>query len=113
MLNVSVVIALLNAAREDDGTIREAYETILLGEEGKARRMPSDDEFERALRMRDLYAFKWGLRLPTPFVNSWQAKDPQNFSGVFFTNASTIFLAGHHAFIASSLGSKRSDSSGE
>ena len=43
----SSVIARLNAVRDDGGNIREAYEAILLGEEGMARRMPSDAEFER------------------------------------------------------------------
>lgn len=47
----SSVIARLNAVRDDGGDIREAYEAILLGEEGTARRMPSDAEFERTLRM--------------------------------------------------------------
>ncbi|HIY79813.1 MAG TPA: hypothetical protein IAA42_05195 [Candidatus Olsenella excrementavium] len=49
----SSVIARLNAVRDDGGNIREAYEAILLSEEGTARSMPSDAEFEWALRMRD------------------------------------------------------------
>jgi len=57
------VIARLNAARDDGGNIREAYEAILLGEEGAARRMPSDVEFEQALRTRDLHAFTRGFYL--------------------------------------------------
>ena len=56
---------------DDGGNIREAYEAILLGEEGTARRMPSDAEFERALRTRDCYAFKRGFYLLTSLENSW------------------------------------------
>ena len=70
----SSVIARLNAVRDDGGNIREAYEAILLGEEGTARRMPSDAEFERALRTRDCYAFKRGFYLLTTLENSWHAK---------------------------------------
>ena len=70
----SSVIARLNAVRDDGGNIREAFEAILLGEEGTARRMPSDAEFERALRTRDCYAFKRGFYLLTTLENSWHAK---------------------------------------
>ena len=70
----SSVIARLNAVRDDGGNVREAYEAILLGEEGTARRMPSDAEFERALRTRDCYAFKRGFYLLTTLENSWHAK---------------------------------------
>ena len=76
----SSVIARLNAARNDGGNIREAYEAILPGEEGTARRMPSDAEFERALRTRDCYAFKRGFYLLITLENSWHAKDPLDFS---------------------------------
>ncbi len=81
----SSVIARLNAVRDDDGNIREAYEAILSGEEGTARRMPSDAEFERALRTRDCYAFKRGFYLLTTLENSWHAKDPLDFSGGNFS----------------------------
>ena len=81
----SSVIARLNAVRDDGGNIREAYEAILLGEEGTARRMPSDAEFERALRTRDCYAFKRGYYLLTTLENSWHAKDPLDFSGGNFS----------------------------
>lgn len=81
----SSVIARLNAVRDDGGSIREAYEAILLGEEGTARRMPSDAEFERALRTRDCYAFKRGFYLLTTLENSWHAKDPLDFSGGTFS----------------------------
>ncbi len=81
----SSVIARLNAVRDDGGSIREAYEAILLGEEGTARRMPSDAEFERALRPRDCYAFKRGFYLLTTLENSWHAKDPLDFSGGIFS----------------------------
>lgn len=81
----SSVIARLNAVRDDGGNIREAYEAILLGEEGTARRMPSDSEFERALRTRDCYAFKRGFYLLTTLENSWHAKDPLDFSGGNFS----------------------------
>ena len=40
--------------------------------------MPSDAEFERALRTRDCY-------LPTTLENSWHAKDPLDFSGGIFS----------------------------
>lgn len=43
--------------------------------------MPSDAELERALRMRDCYAFKRGLYLLSTLENSWHAKDPLDFSG--------------------------------
>lgn len=81
----SSVIARLNAVRDDGGNIREAIEAILLGEEGTARRMPSDAEFERALRTRDCYAFKRGFYLLTTLENSWHAKDPLDFSGGNFS----------------------------
>lgn len=81
----SSVIARLNAVRDDGGNISEAYEVILLGEEGTARRMPSDAEFERALRTRDCYAFKRGFYLLTALENSWHAKDPLDFSGGAFS----------------------------
>ena len=75
----SSVIARLNAVRDDGGNIREAYEAILLGEERAARRMPSDAEFERALRTRDCYAFKRGFYLLTTLENCWHVKDPLDF----------------------------------
>ena len=78
------MIARLSAVRDDDGNIREAYEAILLGEEGAARRMPSDAEFERALRTRDCYAFKRGFYPLTTLENSWHAKDSLDFSGLTF-----------------------------
>ena len=81
----SPVIARLSAVRDDGGNIREAYEGILLGEEGTARRMPSDAEFERALRTRDCYAFKRGFYLLTTLENSWHVKDSLDFSGVTFS----------------------------
>lgn len=81
----SSVIARLNAVRDDGGNIREAFEAILLGEEGTARRMPSDAEFERALRTRDCYAFKRGFYLLTTLENSWHAKDPLDLSGGAFS----------------------------
>lgn len=74
------VIARLNTVRDDGGNLREAFEAILLGEEGTARRMPSDVEFERALRTRDCYAFKRSFYLLTTLENSWHAKDPLDFS---------------------------------
>ncbi len=43
--------------------------------------MPSNAEFERALRTRDRYAFKRGFYLLTTLENSWHAKDPLDFSG--------------------------------
>ena len=79
------MIARLNAVSDDGGNIREAYEAILLGEEGTARRMPSDAEFERALRTRDCYAFKRGFYLLTALENSWHAKDLLDFSGGNFS----------------------------
>lgn len=81
----SSVIARLATVREDGGDIREAFEAILLGEEGTARRMPSDAEFERALRTRDCYAFKRGFYLLTTLENSYHTKDPLDFSGGTFT----------------------------
>ena len=47
--------------------------------------MPSDAEFERALRTRDCYSFKRGLYLLTTLGNSWHAKDPLDFSGGNFS----------------------------
>lgn len=81
----SSVIARLATVREDGGDIREAFEAILLGEEGTARRMPSDTEFERALRTRDCYAFKRGFYLLTTLENSYHTKDPLDFTGGAFT----------------------------
>ncbi len=81
----SSVIARLATVREDGGDIREAFEAILLGEEGTARRMPSDAEFERTLRTRDCYAFKRSFYLLTMLENSWHVKDPLDFTGGAFT----------------------------
>ena len=81
----SSVIARLNAVRDDGGNIREAFEAILLGEEGAAWRMPSDAEFERALRTRDCYAFKRGFYLLTTLENGWHVKDPLDYSGGNFS----------------------------
>ena len=81
----SSVIARLATVREDGGDIREAFEAILLGEEGTARRMPSDAEFERALRTRDCYAFKRGFYLLTTLENSYHTRDPLDFTGGAFT----------------------------
>ena len=75
----SSMIARLNAVRGDGGNICETYEAILLGEEGTARRMPSNAEFERALRTRDCYAFKRGFYPPTTLESSWHAKGPLDF----------------------------------
>lgn len=79
----SSMIARLATVREDGGDIRKAFEAILLG--GTARRMPSDTEFERALRTRDCYAFKRGFYLLTTLENSYHTKDPLDFSGGAFT----------------------------
>lgn len=79
------MIARLATMREDGGDIREAFEAILLGEEGTARRMPSDTEFERALRTCGCYAFKRGFYLLTTLENSYHVKDPLDFSGGTFT----------------------------
>ena len=81
----SSVIARLSVVRDDGGNVREAYEAILLGEEGTARRMPSDAEFDRALRTRDCYAFERGFYLLTTLENSWHAKDPLDFSAGNFS----------------------------
>ena len=81
----SFVIARLNLVRDGGGNIREAYEATLLVEEGTAWRMPSDVEFERALRTRDCYAFKRGFYLLTTLENSWHAKDLLDFSGGIFS----------------------------
>ena len=81
----SSVIARLATVREDGGDIREAFEAILLGEEGTARRMPSDAEFERALKTRDCYAFKRGFYLLITLENSYHTKDPLDFTGGAFT----------------------------
>ena len=81
----SSVIARLATVREDGGDICEAFEAILLGEKGTARRMPSDTEFERALRTRDCYAFKRGFYLLTTLENSYHTKDPLDFTGGAFT----------------------------
>ena len=51
--------------------------------------MPSDVEFERALRTRDCYAFKRGIYLLTTLENSWHAKDLLDFSGGIFSIALT------------------------
>lgn len=47
------VIARLASVREDGRDIREAFEAILLGEEGTARSMPSNVELKQTLRARD------------------------------------------------------------
>lgn len=80
----SSVNSRLNTVRDDGGNIRESYETILLGEEGTARRMPSDEEFERVLGTRDCCVFNRGLCLLTTLENSWHAKEPLDFSGLAF-----------------------------
>lgn len=47
--------------------------------------MPSDAEFERALRTRNCYVFKRGFYLLTTLENSWHAKDPLVFSDGTFS----------------------------
>ena len=47
--------------------------------------MPSDTEFEQALRRRDCYAFKRGFYLLTTLENSYHTKDPLDFTGGAFT----------------------------
>ena len=47
--------------------------------------MPSDAEFEWALKTRDCYAFKRGFYPLTTRENSWHAKDPLDFSGGNFS----------------------------
>ena len=47
--------------------------------------MPSEAEFERALRTRDCYAFKRGFYLLTTLENSRHAKGPLDFSGGNFS----------------------------
>ena len=81
----SSVIARLATVRDDGGNIREAFEAILLGEEGTTRRMPDDAEFERALKTRDCYAFKRRFYLLTTLENSYHTKDPLDFSGGNFS----------------------------
>lgn len=50
-----------------------------------ARRMPSDTEFERALRTRSRHAFKCCFYLLTTLESSWQAKGPLGLSGGTFS----------------------------
>ena len=70
----------------------DSTEAILLGEEGTARRMPSDAEFERALRTRDCYVFNRGFCLLTTLESGWHAKGPLDFSGLAF-DAPVRFLS--------------------
>lgn len=81
----SSVIARLNDIQEEGGNYREAYEAILLGEEGTARRLPTDEEFERTLRTRDCYAFRRGFYLLSTLENSHHPKNPLDFSGGGYT----------------------------
>lgn len=75
------VIARLNELR-DEGELnyREAFEAILLGESGTARRMPDDLAFRTALSTRDCYAFRRGYYLLTSLENSHHSKDPIDFA---------------------------------
>ena len=81
----SSVVARLNAAQEEGRNYLEAYEAILLGEAGTARRMPTDADFERALRTRDCYAFRRGFFLLSALENSYHPKDPRDFAGGTYT----------------------------
>ena len=81
----SSVIARLNAAQEEGCNYLEAYEAILLGEVGTARRMPTDADFERALRTRDCYAFRRGFFLLTALENSYHPKDQKDFASGTYT----------------------------
>lgn len=81
----SSVIARLNAVQEEGGNYREAFEAILLGEEGTARRMPTDDEFERALKTRDCYTFRRSFYLLSTLENSHHPKNPLDFSDGGYT----------------------------
>lgn len=80
----SSVIARLNTVQEGGGNYREAFEAILL-EEGTARRMPTDDEFERALKTRDCYTFRRSFYLLSTLENSHHPKNPLDFSGGGYT----------------------------
>lgn len=81
----SAIARLVTVRGGDGGDIREAFEAILPGEEGTARRMSIDAEFERALRTRGCYAFKRGFYLLTTLENSYHVKDPLDFSDGAFT----------------------------
>lgn len=81
----SSVIARLNASQEEGCNYLEAYEAILLGEAGTARRMPTDADFERALRTRDCYAFRRGFFLLSALENSYHPKDPRDYAGGTYT----------------------------
>lgn len=81
----SSVIARLNAVQEESGNYSEAFETILLGKEDTARRMPADDEFERAFKRRDCYAFRRSFYLLSTLENSYCPKNPLDFSDGGYT----------------------------
>ena len=79
------VIAKLNKVQEDEGNYREAFESLLLLEEGTARRFPSDTEFEQALATRDVYHFRKAFYMLTALENAQHPKDPHDFGTGSYT----------------------------
>lgn len=72
------IIARLKVVKAERGSYRKAYEAFLLNESDTARRMPTNAEFERALKTRDCYAFRRGRYLLSTLENSYHPKNPPN-----------------------------------
>ena len=81
----SSVIAKLNKVQEDGGDYREAFESLLLLEEGTARRFPTDAEFSQALVTRDAYHFRKSFYMLTSLENTHHPKNPHDFGTGAYT----------------------------
>lgn len=76
----STLISHLNDIQNSGGDYLQAFKAFLLAEAGTTRRMPTDLEFEQALKARDCYTFRRGFFLLSALENSYHPKDPKDFS---------------------------------
>ncbi|MDO4807353.1 MAG: DUF262 domain-containing protein [Coriobacteriales bacterium] len=71
----SSLIARLDAVRSEEGNMVEAFLSMLLNEEGTARRFPTDAEFAHALATRDIHSLSSVLYLLARIDESMEPTD--------------------------------------
>lgn len=79
------LVARLSKVQAEGGNYAEALSAMLLGETGTARRMPTDGEFESALRTRDAYGFKRCMLLLSRLENSYHPGAERSFTNGGYT----------------------------
>ncbi|MEE8694142.1 DUF4268 domain-containing protein [Bifidobacterium mongoliense] len=79
------LIARVRGARDEGDNVTTALQALLLAERNTIRRMPDDEEFERALLTRDSYSFRNSKYMLTTLENASHPKDPIAFSKGIFT----------------------------